>query len=101
MRDVENIAIAPGADGGAVLSVKVVPNASRNKLAGVLGAELKVTVSAPPEKGKANQAVAKVLAEALGLAPRDVTLVSGPSNPRKEFRVPLSSQELRSRLGAL
>jgi len=87
---------------GAVITVKVVPAASRDKLVGVLGDALKVTTAAPAEKGKANAAVARLLAEALGCGRRDVRLVSSPSNPRKEFQIAgTTAADLRRRLEAL
>ena len=86
-------------DGGAVIAVKVVPASSRDKVAGVLGAALKITTSAPAEKGKANAAVRKTLAETLGIDGRDVELISGPTNPRKEFRITaLTADQVRRRL---
>ena len=88
--------------GGSVIAVKVVPGASRDKLAGALGDALKVTTAAPPEKGKANQAVAATLAKALGVSRRDVHLEAGPTSPRKEFLVEgLSPKQLRARLSDL
>jgi len=86
MNDVDKLAIREAA-GGAVLAVKAVPGASRDKVVGVLGDCLKVATSAPPEKGKANAAIAVILARAFGLDRRGVELVSGPGNPRKEFRL--------------
>jgi len=84
---------------GCVLPVKVVPGASRDRFAGVLGTSLKVATSAPPEKGKANAAVAKIIAAALNVSPKSVTIHSGPSNPRKEFLVQgLTPQTVRQRL---
>lgn len=71
----------------SLLQVKVVPGASRDRVAGRYGDGVKVQVSAPPEKGKANEAVARVLAEWLGISPKQVELVSGQSNPRKQFRI--------------
>lgn len=86
--------------GGSVLAVKVVPGSSRDKIVGVLGDCLKIATSAPPEKGKANAAVAMILAKALGVGARDVQLVSSPSNPRKEFRITgLTPQQVLERLG--
>ena len=85
--------------GGAVLAVKVVPGSSRDKVAGALGEAVKVVTSAAPEKGKANAAVARILAEALRLDARDVRLHAGAANPRKEFLVVgLSAEEIRRRL---
>ncbi len=95
MKGIETVAIRDVA-GGAVISVKAVPGSSRDRVAGVLGECLKVATSAPAEKGKANQAIAAILAKALNVASRQVTLASGPTNPRKEFHVAgLSSQQVR------
>ena len=75
-------------DGADVLvRVKAVPGASRDAIAGVLGDRLKVRVAAPPEGGKANAAIAALLASACGVGVRLVTIESGPSQPQKCFRV--------------
>jgi len=68
--------------------VKAVPGSSRSRIAGVLGDRLKVQVAAPPEDGKANRAVAQVLADWLDLPASAVELVSGPSQPAKLSRIP-------------
>jgi uncharacterized protein (TIGR00251 family) len=67
------------------LEVKVVAGASRSRITGWLGDCLRVTVSAPPERGKANRAVADLLREALGV---NVRLLEGERSPRKIFDVP-------------
>jgi hypothetical protein len=72
---------------GVILPVKVVPGASRDRIAGLLGTELKVTTTVAAEKGRANKAVAKLLADALGVSPGAVELVSAPANPHKEFHI--------------
>jgi uncharacterized protein (TIGR00251 family) len=85
--------------GGCIIAVKVVPGASRDKIAGALGDRLKIATSAPPEKGKANAAVVAILAKSLGLDKRDVALVSGLTNARKELRIAgVTSREVRKRL---
>ena len=85
-----------------MLAVKAVPGSSRDRVVGVLGDALKIATSAPAEKGKANAAIAAILAKALGLPGRRVSLVSGPTNPRKEFRIAgLSAQQVRQRLAEL
>ena len=67
------------------LEVKVVAGASRSRIAGWLGACLRVAVSAPAERGKANRAVTELLREALGV---DVRLLEGEHSRRKIFDVP-------------
>jgi uncharacterized protein len=70
-------------DNGVEITVKVVPGASRDRIMGLLGDALKIQVSAPPERGKANAAVAALLAEALGRSARSVSVISGMTSPRK------------------
>ena len=86
MNGVEKLHITD-ADGGAVIAVKAVPGASRDRIVGPLGDCLKITTAAPAEKGKANAAIAKLLARAFGLENRRVELLAGSTAPRKEFRL--------------
>ena len=44
---------------------------------------LKISVTAPPEKGKANKAVEKLLAKAFGLPQSSVTVIAGSAARRK------------------
>lgn len=74
-------------DGAAWVAVKAVPGASRDRIAGLYGDALKVQVSALPEGGKANARICAVLAAALGVPVRDVTVVQGAGNPRKVIAV--------------
>jgi hypothetical protein len=59
------------------LRLRVAPGASRSEVVGRHGDAWKVRVSAPPEDGKANDAVLALLADALGLPRRALTLVTG------------------------
>lgn len=74
-------------DGAVVLPVHVVPRAARNEIVSVEGEPLKVRVTAPPVKGKANEALVKLLAKALGLRKDQVEIVSGHTARRKMVRV--------------
>jgi uncharacterized protein (TIGR00251 family) len=67
----------------ARLKVKVVPGSSRDEIVGWLGDALKIKVTAPPEKGRANEAVVSLLAERLGLPADAVTVANGHSSPSK------------------
>jgi uncharacterized protein (TIGR00251 family) len=85
-----------------VLHVKVVPSASRDRVAGRYGEGIKIQTSAPPEAGKANAAVTKILAQFLNLKPNQVELVSASANPRKQFRISgLTDAQLAEKLATL
>jgi uncharacterized protein (TIGR00251 family) len=71
---------------GIEISVKVVPGASRPGIAGVLGNRLKVRVAEPPEGGKANRAVERLIADWLGV--RGARVVAGHGRPEKTVAVP-------------
>jgi uncharacterized protein (TIGR00251 family) len=59
------------------LRLRVAPGAARAGVVGRHGEAWKVRVSAPPEAGRANDAVIELLAETLALPRASVTLVSG------------------------
>ena len=89
-------------DDSANLQVKVVPGASRTRVAGRYGEGIKVQVSAAPEKGKANEAVVKVLAAWLGVRAGQVTITSGHTQPRKQVRIEgVTAGQLAERLKAM
>ena len=74
-------------DGGWILRVHAQPGAKRTEVAGVHGEALKIRVQAPALEDRANAALAEFIAEALGVAPRDVRLVSGARSRAKRFEV--------------
>jgi uncharacterized protein (TIGR00251 family) len=83
------------------LPIKVIPGSSRSGVAGWLGDTLRVRVTAPAERGKANAAVESLLSEVLGLTSGGARIVSGGSSPRKTVEiVGLSESEARRRLSA-
>jgi len=82
------------------LRIKVVPGASRDEIAGWLGDALKVRVTAPPERGRANTAVERLLAAVLGVSAECVRVVAGLSSARKTVVIEhLSATQVRKRLG--
>lgn len=85
----------------ARLKIKVVPGASRTGISGWLGDSLKVRVSQPPEKGKANAAVEAMLCRALDLPTGSVKVVSGRTSQHKIIEITgLGDAEVRRQLGS-
>ena len=76
------------------LTIKVIPNSSRNEIVGWIGDVLKIKVSVQPEKGKANIAVIKVLAEALSIREEFITILSGATSQRKIIAIKGLSYEM-------
>ena len=71
----QNALYAVNEDGSVELHVHAQPGAGRTQITGRHGDALKVRVAAPPEHGRANEALAAALADAFGIAPKDVTIV--------------------------
>lgn len=69
------------------LSVHVTPKSSRDEIAGWRGGELQVRVTAAPEGGKANSAVCKTVAEALGVPKTSVRVVRGDASRHKSLEI--------------
>lgn len=87
---------------GTRLSVKVVPGSSRDEIDGWLAGSLKLRVAAPPEKGRANAAVEKLLARALGVTKKSVRVVVGLTSARKVVEIDgLSQEDVRQRLAGV
>ena len=73
--------------GGVVITVRVIPRASRSCVAGTRGNALLVRLAAPPVDGAANDALVQVLAAALDVSRRAIDLVSGERSRLKRIRV--------------
>lgn len=85
----------------ATLSLKVVPGASRERVVGRLGDAWKVQVAAPPEGGRANEAVTALLADALGVRPAQVRILRGHTRGRKVVEVEgVNQADAEARLAA-
>jgi uncharacterized protein (TIGR00251 family) len=83
----------------ARISVTVSPGASRSELVGRHGDGWRVRVTAAPERGRANEALCKLLADALGLPRRSLRVVAGQSARTKIVEVDgLAVEEIEDRL---
>ncbi|MBM3939689.1 MAG: DUF167 domain-containing protein [SAR202 cluster bacterium] len=80
------------------LTIVVRPKANRNTVVIDEGEAIKVQVTAAPSDGAANAAVESLLADALGVARRDVRVVRGRAARVKQVEVPLEKEEALRRL---
>ncbi len=77
---------------GVVLAIRVQPGARANRIDGIFtaadGAQaLKVCVTAPPDRGKANKAAIALLAKHFGFAKSSLGLVSGTTSRNKQIMI--------------
>lgn len=85
----------------ARLNLRVTAGAREDGISGWQGRTLRVKVRARPEKGRANEAVIRLLAGRLKLPRARLTVVRGAASRDKTVEVDgLSDDELRARLGA-
>jgi uncharacterized protein (TIGR00251 family) len=72
---------------GVVIDVRVIPRAAKSGIAGTREDALLVRLHAPPVEGAANAELIEIIAKALGVPRRSVTIVSGERNRLKRVRV--------------
>ncbi|HEX6988030.1 MAG TPA: DUF167 domain-containing protein [Bacillota bacterium] len=85
---------------GALIDVWVQPRSRRPGVAGVREGALHLRVSAPPEDGRANDEIRRLLAGALGVRARDVRIVSGARSRAKRVLVAGCEPQRLQRLAA-
>lgn len=84
---------------GIILPVRAQPGARNSDIRGLQSGALKVSVTQAPEQGKANKAVADLLAKRLGLRRSQIELLSGATSQNKRFLIrQWSADQLRARL---
>jgi len=86
---------------GCLLAVRAQPGARKTGVMGEQAGALKVAVTAPPEAGRANQAITELLRDWLGLKRSQVELASGATHRNKQFLIRgLTPDALRVRIAA-
>lgn len=92
----------PVADGdGCRISVRAQPGSRRSGVVGVWNGRLKIAVRAPAQDGRANEELVDVLAKALGVPRRALSIVRGERAQLKELRVEAGAAHVAARLSEL
>ena len=85
-----------------ILSVRVIPRASKSAIAGRRGDALLVRLSAPPVDGAANAALIELLAKAFSIPRRQISIVSGETSRDKRVSLEgLTDGDVAARLSAI
>jgi uncharacterized protein (TIGR00251 family) len=71
----------------AIVNLRVIPRAKRSSIEGRRGDSWRARLQAPPVDGAANEALIDLLAKTLGVARRDITIVSGERSRQKRVRI--------------
>ena len=77
--------IVEATDGGAIVSVQVIPRASRAGLSGVRNGALLVRLVAPPVDDAANDELIALMAALFAIPRRRVSILSGARSRRKRL----------------
>jgi uncharacterized protein len=79
--------------------LRVVPGVGKPGVVGRYGEAWRLRVSAPPERGRANEAALELLAQTLGVAATNLRLVAGRASRDKVVEVSgLAADEAERRL---
>ena len=85
---------------GVTFAVKVHPRSKKNAITGEVGDALKLSITAPPVDGKANDACIDFFAKLLKVARSSVTIAAGQTSRNKVIRVAgLTAQQVRECIG--
>jgi uncharacterized protein len=72
---------------GILLEIRVIPRARKSAIAGIRNNAILVRLNAPPVDGAANAELVRLLADMLGIAQRNVQIVSGEQSRGKRVRI--------------
>ena len=75
-----------------ILSIKTVPNSSKNLVCGLLDDSLKLKIKAPAVEGAANKEIVKFLSKLFKVSKSDVVFVGGETSKRKRLKFPLNDK---------
>ena len=69
------------------IAVRLTPRGNRDQLMGIVDGVLRARVAAPPVDDKANQALCRLIAKRVGVAPSKVSIVRGGRSREKVVAV--------------
>jgi uncharacterized protein (TIGR00251 family) len=85
-------------DDHLILTIRVIPRASKDAIQGLIGDALKVRIQAPPVEGKANAHLVKFLSRHWRIPRGSIEILSGETGRNKRLRINHPPAELRKEL---
>lgn len=70
-----------------IINLKVIPNAKKTEIIGLLDEALKIKVSSPPVEGKANAQIIKFFSDYLKVSKSKLEIISGEKSKYKQLKV--------------
>ena len=87
-------------DGAVIITVRVVPRASRSEIAGEMDGAVKVRITSPPVDGAANAELIKLFAKTLGVSKSQVEIISGQASKTKLVQITgVTTEQARKMIG--
>ena len=83
---------------GIKINIRVIPNASKCELAGIIEKNLKIKLDTPPVDGKANEKCIKFISNLLDVSKSSVSITSGKKSKSKVLFIRGNAKELEARL---
>lgn len=76
-----------------IIALKIVPKAHKNEIVGWENNELKIRISAVPEKGDANEELIRFLAKTLKISQSQIVIIQGHKSRHKRISISSLSAE--------
>ena len=83
---------------GIKINIRVIPNASKCELAGIIENALKIKLDAPPVNGKANEKCIKYISNLLSVSKSSVSITSGKKSKSKVLFIKGNAEKLEAKL---
>lgn len=78
-----------------IINLKVIPNAKKTEIIGLLDEALKIKVSSPPVEGKANAQIIKFFSDYLKVSKSKLEIISGEKSKYKQLKVKEKFEKLQ------
>lgn len=80
-----------------IINLKVIPNAKKTEIIGLLDEALKIKIASPPVDGKANIQIIKFFSDYLNIAKSKLEIISGEKSKYKQLKVKIKYKNIENK----